>query len=315
MRRAIGPILVLVAAALGATAFFARGGHVLPGQKWDLSKHAASVVGQRYFQEVYRAQKRAIRNLKSGYVPDRDDEKTAVAFRGVTEVCAVTSIGRVSEKRVTMEAWRVLLPNGKSDSCLEGRTVKVQGVDNETLYSVEGASVPPLSDDATAFIRGQIAKKAPHVEDDAIQGELEEILPKEPVAEGAEWPIDPEAIDDIVFGGTPLFREQSSGKGRLVRVHVEDGITMGLVDAVVEIRLRLVPNERMYWSQGGFARIHFVSDRPLDPSARNVRVWKTELTLEGIAVARVNDQPVDCRIVMSVTEDRKRGPLDPAPPK
>ncbi|MBI3723553.1 hypothetical protein HY251_06320 [bacterium] len=318
MRRALAPFLVLFLAAAGAFAYL----RVRPAQvggsggAWDLSRKAVSRVGDRFFQEVTRTQARTLKDVRSEFRPGSDDETTSMAWRGAFEVGAVTSVGRPTAVTVKLESWRLLLPDQSRDSCLEGRTATARDIGSAGATLTLDPPVPVPSGHAQGFLDNVIARKSPLSPDDE-SGEVDAVFPTAPVAEGAEWKIDPDPINEKVFGGTPYLADQSTGKGKLVRVYMEDGVRMATVDATLTIKHTQVPEVPMEWTTGegdGVAHVHIVSDRSLEPEKRDARTWKLDFSLAGIGLRTQEEKSFFYRVHISVREVRKRGPLA-APPR
>jgi hypothetical protein len=174
---------------------------------------------------------------------------------------------------------------------LEGKTVTIEKKGESYEFTSDGKKMD-IGDSAGLW--GEFnAKKAK-------KGEIEELLPKNPVKIGESWNIDPAAVSAF-GGGDDSFKvdpAKSKMTGKLAKVYTKDGKQWGTID--IDIDITFDPNaSKGKGPTGGTMKVSGTFDTVIDGSSREGTLkFNIKLNLSGKEKGNETSMAVD------VTEEK-----------
>ncbi len=272
--------------------------------KWDPINQpkAKDVVGDKFFRESDMTESRK-REAKVGDKNDKSEAAQHTVSRVTGETLKVEN-DKPTEQRFKVEKWTQSVGE-KSDSSLEGKTIVVKGTGAEKKWDCDDKE--KLSKGAKAWIERELARKP---KPGAKEGEDDEneklVYPEKPVSEGDEWTRDPEAIAKWLFGDSfPIAKEGSSFKGKLTKVHLEDGVHYGHI----EFKLVLKVKPSAQFSEGGDIVVSIETDGSLEEFKRQSANEKATLEMNVENKKQTDKGEVDEKIGIKQVGAKKHGPL------
>jgi hypothetical protein len=291
MRRSLALVLVLLAPALAED----------DGFKWNAVKRRVPAQGDRYFQVSDDVQ--SIKS-KIGQGQKETDENTfsSLKYRVLHEILGVEE-GKISKERITVERWAMQKDEKEpEDKSLAGKIFVIEGTGERKKVTYEGNS-DGVSDDGKRWVESTFARADP-------MEQIEKLLPKEPVGDGAEWELDTKKIGEELFQGTEIDASKSTAKGSLKNVRVEDGVHLGDVEIKIAIQLKQIPNAPVEWKEGGLVDILVTIGGSLEPEKNRKRAVKMELKLKGRAQHESSESgPISVKMEMKMTSSFSTGDM------
>ncbi|MBI3724923.1 hypothetical protein HY251_13350, partial [bacterium] len=109
------------------------------------------------------------------------------------------------------------------------------------------------------------------------------LLPKEPVADGGEWTLDPKDAAQVLYTGAEIDAEKSSVKGKLTQVKVEDGAHVGRVEVKGTLTLTRIKvnGQTIDYKDGGALEIVYVVSGSLEPERSPSRTTSIKMLFDG----------------------------------
>jgi len=139
--------------------------------------------------------------------------------------------------------------------------------------------------------------------------EIERLLPKEGVENGAEWPLDTKKLANEIFQGTEIDPQKSKATGTLKNVRVEDGVHLGDVEIKIALQLKHIPSAPVEWKEGGLVDLVVTIQGSLEPEKSRKRTVRMDLKLKGRAEHDGGDGLVDVRMDMRMTNSFSVGDM------
>src|SRR5581483_4990741 len=232
--------------------------------KWDPLNQAKAKdeVGDKFFREEDETEKQAVVATVNKKPAQNKESATHTVFRLTGETLKAEK-DKATEQRFKIEKWS-REAGEELDSSLEGKTITVKGTGADKTWDCEKKD--DLSEGAKAWIEKELAKKPkPGAKEDDEDEKKKLLYPEKPVADGDERTRDPESVAKGLFGEKMLIdKEKSSFKGKLTKVHVEDGVHYGHVEFKLSFKLKASDQ----WSEGGTIEITFQTDGSLEEHKR-----------------------------------------------
>lgn len=295
MKRAFAVLAVLT--IIGAAAATAQDKFT-----WDPKKKRTPKAGTRYFSEEEQTQKAKVKITIPGQPePQNQNQASKMTFRAVHDIQAVEG-DKVTKETVTFEKWQGGAEGEDDDKSLEGKVVHVEVKEGKKTYKVDGGE-DGLSEAAKAFLQKSFSKEKD-------EDEMDKFLPKEPISDGGEWNIDPKAFSEALLEGLDVDEKESSAKGKLTNVRVEDGVHFGTLEITIKMKLKKVPGTPLEWTEGGNFDLTMKGEACLEPEKSRKSSMKMDGRLKGkTEQADENMGKVEIRMDMTITAAQKEGDL------
>ena len=268
--------------------------------KWDPKKKKAPAVGDRFFTTQEDTEKAKVKIGVPGQPPQTQDQNQTIKTRLVHEVLKVAD-GKVVKEKITVE--RFLLSKGEGtddDKSLEGKVVVVEGSGDKRSSRIVGDD-ESVSLEAKAWVEKSFAKDK--TEED------ERIFPDKPIGADAEWTLDPKKLAEDMFPGVEIDEKESSAKGKLTNVRVEDGFHMGHLELKIKIKLKKLPGTPFEWKEGGILEMTLGGESSLEGDKGRKKAVKMDGKLKGKAEQESEMGAVTLRMDMTMTSSMDEGDM------
>jgi hypothetical protein len=270
------------------------------GFKWTASKKRVPAQGDRYFQvneDVQSIKSRIVR----GKEETDENSFSSLKYRVVHEILGVEG-DKISKERITVERWAIQKEEKEpEDKTLTGKVVLIEGVGDRKKVTFENGS-DGVSEDAKRWIDVTFARSDP-------MDQVEKLLPKDPVGNGAEWELDTKKLAEEIFQGSDIDPQKSSAKGSLKNVRVEDGVHHGDVEVKISLQLKQIPNAPIEWKEGGLVDLVVTVQGSLEPEKNRKRAMKMELKLKGRAEHESSDGNINVKMEMRMATSFTTGEM------
>jgi hypothetical protein len=276
------------------------------GFKWNPAERRVAAKGTKFREELAKTDQRTLKFVVEGRAREEKHEGTE-KIQLVHSIGAVASAG-VVEDTISVAAWSRAW-DGDADESLEGATLTVTGEGNYRTCAIESGRTVTRA--ANAWIQTHIVKNG-HGEPALDELDWDFILPKEPVADGGSWTLDPVAFAKEVMGArTVIDAKKSSGTGKLTKVKVENGVHFGHIEVTVSLALETLGQSKVRWRKGGVQEFRYVLDVSLEPRRKDgvSGVITIELAGEG-TVEPPGGDPLELEIDEKSRLEMRRSPLE-----
>jgi hypothetical protein len=267
--------------------------------KWDPSKKHKFEKGYRHVVDYEKHVTRRKTASRAGEILEEQTVDVKTTSRHVREVLEATD-GNVTKARVKVETWKVGPPEGKQDTCLEGKTILVIGTGTEASWRCEDADAE-LTEEAKKWIESRLVQRTRREDDDATRT----FLPASPLAPVSSWTRAPAPVARAVLQ-VELFEEKSSVKGTLSTVRIEHGVHVGRFEVNMEFAIR--PDDS--FPTGAFAKWTLAQDGSLEPDKRDAQVITSELLMTMKREHEDPDGTITVKMVMKTTSKQTDRPAE-----
>jgi len=273
--------------------------------KWDPRERPLRASGSKFCEELSKTETLVRRYTdESGAHEDRREGREKIRLNHA--VAAVDSAA-VTEDKITVAEWS-LQQGAERDDTLEGAVVTVKG---EGAYRAANAqSERTLSRLASRWIEGHIVKGG-KLEPTLDELDWDFILPKDPIADGGTWTIDPGAFAREVLGPrAEIDANRSKGTGKLTGVHVDKDVHFGRIEVSVSLALESLGAAKVTWTKGGVQEFHYVIDFSLEPRRRDVVAAVISMELKGSGTVTPEGATIPIELDETSRLEVRRTPLD-----
>lgn len=287
---ALGLILVLAGVAKAGDEEF----------KWDPKKKKAPAVGDRFFSTQEDSEKAKVKIGIPGQPAQNQDQNQVVKTRVVHEILKVAD-GKVTKEKITIE--RFVLSKGEGtddDKSLEGKIVVVEGVGDKRSARIVGDD-DAVSPEGKAWVEKTFAKDK--TEED------ERIFPDKPVAQDAEWTLDVKKLAEDMFPGVEIDEKESSAKGKLTNVRVEEQVHLGHIDLKIKIKLKKLPGTPFEWKEGGVLEMTLGGEHSLEGDKSRKKNLKMDGKLKGKAEQDQEGMSITLKMDMTMSQSMDEGDM------
>lgn len=295
----------LVALSFAVVTLLAAGRATGDDWKWDPKQKRTPKAGEKSTDDVVEHRKMVTKVSSGGQVLQNMNEEATTTYKSTTEIVAVEGT-KVSEKVVKFDSWKLEKKGEDADTSLEGHTVRVKGVGDKRKATIEDDKDDKVSDEAKQWVESELGKKQKKKADEEgkeEEDEMKNFFPTAPVADGAEWKPDIEAIAKEV--GLECDATKSTAKGSLTKVHVVDGVHMGHLE--IKVSLATTP-EGVTWKEGGTFDITISLDTSLDADKPETSDGSFDVKFGGKGEA---DSPQGKLNVKQQVEQKRTGKTTP----
>lgn len=290
--------------AFAALALVAQAARAQDDFQWDATKKRAPAVGDRYFQVNEDLQQIKSKISLGKEAPKAEDSSSSLKYRVLHEVLAVDG-DKVTKERITIERWSAQKESSEpEDKSLTGKTIVVEGSGEGRKVTWENGQ-DGVTDDGKRWIDVTFARADP-------MDQIEKLLPKKPIQDGAEWDLDVKALGDEIFKGTEIDPQRSTAKGTLKNVRVEDGVHVGDIEIKIALQLKSVPNtgdRTVAWKEGGLVDLVVTVQGSLEPAKSRKRAVKMDLKLKGRAEQESEEGTINVKMDMRMTTSFTSGEM------
>lgn len=274
--------------------------------KWNAFDRREARAGTKFAEELSKSDRRSLKFMLDGERKVEVHEGTE-KIRLIHAVASVSSKG-ITEDKITVERWMRAWDKDSDDS-LEGSTLTVKGEGAFRTWAAEGEK--PVTRAANTWVQQHIVKDGKR---DPALDELDWdfILPREPLADGSTWTIDPATFAREVMGPqVAIDAKKSQGSGKLTAVKLDNGVHFGHVEVSVSLALETLGSSKVTWKKGGVQEFRYVLDLSLEPRRRDVvaGLITMELLGEG-SVEPPGRDPLDLEIEEKSRLEVRRMPVE-----